>query len=106
MTQVQGKWVEIGELFRKSRILRVHRNRETDLMKIWTAYGFDNEIMQSDLFDHVHIVETVDGKKQEYLIPRFNIVKEGKMYEAPGYERQIFIPIERLQDFSLNKDGR
>lgn len=97
-----GKWHEIGETDFSRRTLTVRRNKKEHFMRAFDGYGFNKEVIESDRFFDVIILEETDEEEQNtYLLPREDVALEGKLYQAEGYERQIFLSMEQLN--RLNK---
>ena len=104
--QVSDKWRQIGELEgMQTIVLKIRRNRDSHLMRVWNAYGFAKDVIdRGDWFEYVFIDEEVplengNFEKNLYLIPRTDIVLEGRVYETEGFERQYFVPIELLKRY-------
>lgn len=110
--QIADKWREIGELEGEDTVvLKVYRDRSKHLMNVWKAYGFAKDVIdRDDWFDYVYLKEKVkdmqtDGsiliaaEYRTYLIPRTEIVLEGRLYETDGFERQYFVPLTVLERY-------
>lgn len=87
----------IGELH--GRVLRVKRKRQEHLMRKFNAYGFAKQLMEETFFDHLHIVEHTPIGTRNYLIDRNEIFTIGRYYQAPEFERQIFLDLPTLQNY-------
>lgn len=87
---------EIGEL--DSRTLTVHRNPKLHLLRKWNAYGFNHELMNDDRFFDVIIIEEPENKR--YIVSREDIMRYGRVYQAPEFEKQIFISLDTLREIS------
>ena len=100
--QQAGKWLEIGDADFAKRILTVYRDKSKHLMKVFDGYGFNKEIIETDrFFDFVALEETDDKEQHVYFIPRNEIMEEGRLYQAEGYERQIFLSLSQLQTYKI-----
>lgn len=87
----------IGELH--GRVLRVKRKRQEHLMRKFNAYGFAKQLMEETFFDHLHIIEHTPIGTRNYLIDRNDIFTHGRYYQAPEYEKQIFLDLPTLNNF-------
>jgi hypothetical protein len=100
--QQAGKWLEIGDANFAKRILTVYRDKEKHLMRVFDGYGFNKEIIETDrFFDYVALEETDGEQHNVYFIPREEIIQEGKLYQAEGYERQIFLSLAQLETYKM-----
>lgn len=100
--QVLGKWNMIGEIDFAERTLAVYRDREKHLMKMFDGYGFSKDLIDSSrFFDFILIKEKSGEDEALYLIPREEILLYGQLYKAEGYEKQIFISLEKLKNFKI-----
>lgn len=83
-------------------ILLIERNREKHMMMVWQAYGFSKEVMDhKDWFGLVQLDETDHGKKVTYLIPREDLILHGRLHQSENFERQYFVPVEKLQKYKV-----
>lgn len=91
-----GHIEELGE----TKVLNVFRDRSKHLMKVWNAYGFAKDVIDhTDWFDYMLLEELNGTERSRYFIPRQDIVLEGKLRQTEGFERQYFIPLEKLEMF-------
>lgn len=100
--QQAGKWQEIGDASFSTRTLTVYRDKSKNFMRVFDGYGFNKEIIDTDrFFDHI-VLDEIDGEDHNlYLIPREDIILEGKLYQAEGYERQVFMSMEQLRQYKM-----
>jgi len=90
---------EIGRL--ENRVLYVTRDSKLHRLKKWDAYGFNHEIVTDGRF--FDFIEILEDRKTRYIVAREDIAREGRVYQAPGQEKQIFITIPDLLKLSTVK---
>jgi hypothetical protein len=90
---------ELGFIDMRNRKLHVKRKREKHLFKKNSSYGFNHKLLNdAKHFDTIVL-------QDEYLmweIPREFILKNGSFlhFKSDGFERQIFIPLEKIKQFT------
>lgn len=100
--QQNGKWIKLGELDAEKRVFSTFRNREKHLFKNFNAYGFNRGFLEDNhLFDYVYIKERTPSGKNMYFVPREHILANGRLYKAPGFENQVFISLEEIEQFKM-----
>lgn len=69
-------------------------------MRNFNAYGFNKDVIESDKhFDYVALQETNMDEKNIYFIPREDILLEGRLYKAEGYDNQYFMSLSQLEQY-------
>lgn len=72
-------------------------------MKVFDAYGFNREILETDRFFEYVVIDEIDGNEHNlYLIPRADIIEKGRLYQAEGYERQIFMSLSQIKEYKMS----
>lgn len=89
----------IGQL--RNKVLYVSRRHDKHLMKNLNSYGFSKKLIEENFFDHLHIKEYYEGKVNNYLIERTEIFTIGRYYQAPEFEKQIFVDWNTLQNYKI-----
>lgn len=96
--QIDNEWRNIGVI--RNRVLNVHRNYSKHLMRNFNAYGFNKNVIESDkYFDYVALQETNMDEKNIYFIPREDVLLEGRLYKAEGYDSQYFMSLIQLEQY-------
>ncbi len=95
----ESKSRSIGVINLERKILEVKRNRTKHLFRKFNAYGFNHKLIaDAKLFDKVRLTDNIE----EWLIPKQFILDNGKFLNflnKGGFELQIFIPIDSLNEF-------
>ena len=104
--QIDGDWRNIGII--RNRVLNVYRTRSKHLMRNLNAYGFNKDIIESDKhFDYIALQEIyqADGviEKDVFFIPREDILLEGKLHKAEGYDNQYFLTLTQLEQYKVEE---
>ena len=95
---------KIGEIDMPTRTLTVTRNRAKHLLQKGNAYGLNHKLIaEATRFDTVRIVDDFG----RWDIPREYILENGKflLFAKQGFELQIFISLEQIQQFKHETDG-
>jgi hypothetical protein len=95
---------KIGEIDMSTRTLTVTRNRAKHLLQKGNAYGLNHKLIaEATRFDTVRIVDDFG----RWDIPREYILENGKflLFAKQGFELQIFISLEQIQQFKHETDG-
>lgn len=96
--QIDNEWKNIGVI--RNRVLNVYRTHSKHLMRNFNAYGFNKNVIESDkYFDYIALQETNMDKKNIYFIPREDILLEGRLYKADGYDIQYFMSLSQLEQY-------
>jgi hypothetical protein len=86
------KFSKVGELFGKNLVMK--RDPEKHIMRKFNAYGFSKDLIESDFFDHLTVLEP---KNVMYVMSRVDLMAEGRYFKADNLERQIFVPLEYIK---------
>jgi hypothetical protein len=90
----------VGSIFPKQRIFEVKRERNKHLFLKLNAYGFNYHILSNaQLFDLI----VLRDEYSTWRIPREYILENGQIMNFKnngGFELQIFIPLEQINQFS------
>ena len=100
----QNKERKIGEIDMPTRTLTITRNRAKHLLQKGNAYGLNHKLIaEATRFDTVRIVDDFG----RWDIPREYILENGKflLFAKQGFELQIFISLEQIQQFKHETDG-
>jgi hypothetical protein len=95
---------KIGDIDMPTRTLTVTRNRAKHLLQKGNAYGLNHKLLaEATRFDTVRIVDDFG----RWDIPREYILENGKflLFAKQGFELQIFISLEQIQQFKHETDG-
>lgn len=95
---------KIGEIDMPTRTLTITRNRAKHLLQKGNAYGLNHKLIaDATRFDTVRIVDDFG----RWDIPREYILENGKflLFAKKGFELQIFISLEQIQQFKHETDG-
>jgi len=96
--QIDNEWRNIGVI--RNKVLNVYRTRSKHLMRNFNAYGFNKDVIDStNLFDFVALQETNMDEKNIYFIPREDILLEGRLYKAEGFDNQYFMSLDQLEQY-------
>lgn len=91
---------KLGIINPNQKVFEVKRNREKHLFRKNESYGFNHKILEdAKLFDKIRLKD----EKQEWVIPKEFILNNGSFLHFKnngGYERQIFIELEKIKVFS------
>jgi hypothetical protein len=90
---------ELGFIDMKSRKFHVKRKREKHLFKKNSSYGFNHKLLNdAKHFDTI----VLEDEHLTWEIPREFILKNGSFlhFKSDGFERQIFIPLEKIKQFT------
>lgn len=89
----------VGTVDFQERTFLVKRQRENHLFRKMNAYGLNHYVLkEAKLFDRVILKD----EKQEWAIPREFILENGKFLNFSnhgGFELQIFIPLDKINQF-------
>ena len=89
----------LGVLDFASRTLNVFRQRQAHLFRKMNAYGLNHHLLkEAKLIDQVRLTDDTE----EWLIPRDFILQNGKFLNFSnhgGFELQIFMPLNSIQQF-------
>lgn len=98
----KGRKRKVGVITKSTKTLFIRRNREKHLFRKFSAYGFNNYILENaQLFDKVNLKDNYD----EWKIPVPFILDKGKPYlhfQEQGFELQKFVSLEDLKPFCKN----
>lgn len=90
---------KIGSIVISTKTLEVKRSRDKHLFRKNNSYGFNYKILKdAKLFDSVRLSD----EQSEWLIPKTFILENGSFLhfkENGGFERQIFVEIDKLDRF-------
>jgi hypothetical protein len=90
---------KIGSIVISTKTLEVKRSREKHLFRKNSSYGFNHKLLKdAKLFDKVRLSD----EYCEWLIPKTFILENGSFLhfkDNGGFERQIFIEIDKLNEF-------
>lgn len=96
----EGKGRKLGIVNRINRTISIKRSRAKHLMQKNSSYGF-NYMMLHDAksFDHVILIDDFTT----YKIPREFLLEHGVFlfFKEKGFERQIFVTLEKLEQFNV-----
>jgi hypothetical protein len=100
--QIDNEWRNVGVL--RNRVLNVYRSRVKHLMRNFNAYGFNKDVIDSEThFDYVALQETYGDLKNVFFIPREDILLEGRLYKADGYDSQYFMSLDQLEQYKAEE---
>lgn len=104
--QVDNDWRNIGVL--RNRVLNVYRTRAKHFMRNFNGYGFNRDVIESEKhFDYVALQETTveDAEivKNIFFIPREDILLEGRLYKAEGFDTQYFLSLTQLEQYKAEE---
>jgi hypothetical protein len=89
----------IGILNVKERIIYLTRTRSKHLHIKSNSYGFNYMLLSEQIsFDRIHLKDD----SREYIIPKQDIEKHGVFlfFKQQGFERQIFLTLEQLEQYT------
>ncbi len=86
------KFSKVGELFGKNLVMK--RDPTKHVMNNFKAYGFSKDLMESDFFEHLTVLEPGNVM---YVLSRTDVLVEGKFFKADNLERQIFVPLDYIK---------
>ena len=92
----------IGVVLLATRVLYINRNREKHLFRANNSYGFNEHILRTGkTFDRIQFS---DGQITA-IVPVAFILQNGSYlhFQTQGYERQLFVTIEQLQQFEIKQ---
>jgi hypothetical protein len=102
--KVGDKLQTIGKLHGK--VLHVKRDRSKHLMRKFGAYGFAKVLLEQPFFDYLMVIETTEGVTNNYLIERELALSEGRVFQAPDFEKQVFVTLQMLNQYNIDKKPR
>ena len=92
--------LKIGEVNPETRCLEIKRNRSKHLHYKSNSYGFNHHVISTGTkFDYVLIKDEYGI----YKVPTVIILTVGQFlyFQQQGFERQIFLPIEQIEQYKL-----
>jgi hypothetical protein len=101
--KAETKSRKLGVVNLEQKVFEVTRNRAKHLFRKNQSYGFNHKLLdEAKLFDNVRLKDDI----QEWLIPKSYILENGNFLHFKnngGFERQIFIELDKIQEFSRPK---
>ena len=100
---IDGSKRIIGQINKKSRVLKLIRNREKHLMRVNNSYGINYFLIENGkLFNWIEITDDYASWtiSKEYLIENSITMN----FKKQGFEVQKFISIEMLDSYKNNKE--
>lgn len=98
---------EVGHVTKSTRTLFIRRDRNKHLYYTLNAYGFNQFILKrAKHFDWIKLSD----EKADYKIPRTYILENGQHLKFSdqkhgGFELQLFITLEQLEQFKIPKNS-
>jgi hypothetical protein len=80
--------------------------RSKHLMRKFGAYGFAKVLLEQPFFDYLMVIETTEGVTNNYLIERELALSEGRVFQAPDFEKQVFVTLQMLNQYNIDKKPR